>query len=43
VGTPPRPAAVVRAVPALAQYLAGRLLLRPGSGESAVLVVQRPG
>ena len=41
VGRPPRPAAVVRAAPALAQYLAGGLFLRPGSGESAVLVVQR--
>lgn len=37
----PHPAAVVRAVPALAQYLAGRLFLPPGSGESAVFVVQR--
>jgi SAM-dependent methyltransferase len=41
VGRPPRPAAVVRAVPALAQYLAGRLFLPPGSGESAMFVVQK--
>ena len=41
VGRPPRPLAAVRAAPALAQYLAGRLILAPGSGESAVLLVQR--
>jgi SAM-dependent methyltransferase len=41
VGRPPDPAAVVRAAPALVQYLSGRLFLRPGSGESAVLVVRR--
>jgi SAM-dependent methyltransferase len=40
-GRVPLPADVVRAAPALVQYLAGRLFLRPGSGESAVLVVQR--
>jgi SAM-dependent methyltransferase len=37
----PTPADAVRAAPALAQYLAGRLLLPPGAGESAVLVVRR--
>jgi SAM-dependent methyltransferase len=40
-GRVPIPADVVRATPALAQYFAGRLFLPPGSGESAVLVVQR--
>jgi SAM-dependent methyltransferase len=40
-GLHPSPADAVRAAPALAQYLAGRLLLAPGAGESAVLVVQR--
>jgi SAM-dependent methyltransferase len=43
VGRPPRPVAVGRAAPALAQYLAGRLFLQPGSGESAVFVVRRGG
>ncbi|MDQ4116634.1 MAG: hypothetical protein M3235_06675, partial [Actinomycetota bacterium] len=32
-----------RAVPAAAQRSAGRLTLAPGAGESAVLVVRRPG
>jgi hypothetical protein len=35
------PSDAVRAAPALAQYLAGRLLLPPGAGESGVLVVRR--
>jgi SAM-dependent methyltransferase len=35
--------AVVHSGPALAQFLAGRLFLRPGSGESGVFVVERPG
>lgn len=38
-----RPADAVRAAPAFAQYLAGRLVLPPGSGESAVFVVRRRG
>jgi SAM-dependent methyltransferase len=33
--------AAVHAGPSLAQFLAGRLLLAPGSGESSVFVVQR--
>jgi SAM-dependent methyltransferase len=36
-----RPVDALRAAPALGQYLAGRLLLPPGSGESAVFVVRR--
>jgi SAM-dependent methyltransferase len=36
------PGDAVRAAPAFAQYLAGRLVLPPGAGESAVLVVTRP-
>ena len=32
-----------RAAPAFAQYLAGRLVLPPGAGESAVFVVERCG
>jgi len=31
----------LHAVPSLAQFLAGRLFLRPGSGESSVFVVER--
>ena len=38
-----RPGDAVRAAPAFAQYLAGRLVLPPGSGESAVFVVERSG
>jgi hypothetical protein len=37
------PATSVRAAPAFAQYLAGRLVLPPGAGESAVFVVERCG
>ena len=37
------PSDVVRAAPAFAQYLAGRLVLPPGSGESSVFVVERTG
>jgi SAM-dependent methyltransferase len=37
------PRDVVRAAPSLAQYLAGRLILAPGSGESSVFVVERTG
>ena len=37
------PRDVVRAAPAFAQYLAGRLVLPPGAGESAVFVVERCG
>ncbi len=37
------PRDVVRAAPAFAQYLAGRLVLPPGSGESAMFVVERCG
>lgn len=33
--------AAVHAGPALAQFLSGRLLLRPGSGESSIFVLQR--
>jgi SAM-dependent methyltransferase len=40
-GRHPSPSDAVRVAPALAQYLAGRLLLPPGAGESAVLVVRR--
>jgi SAM-dependent methyltransferase len=40
-GTGPRLADLLRAAPAFGQYLAGRLLLRPGSGESAIFVVRR--
>ena len=32
--------AALHAVPSLTQFLAGRLFLRPGSGESAVFVLQ---
>jgi SAM-dependent methyltransferase len=39
----PWPGDAVRAAPAFAQYLAGRLVLPPGAGESAVLVVERSG
>jgi SAM-dependent methyltransferase len=41
-GRRPTPLDAVRAAPALFQYLAGRLLLPPGSGESAVFVARRP-
>jgi SAM-dependent methyltransferase len=37
------PRDVVRAAPSLAQYLAGRLILAPGSGESSVFVLRRTG
>lgn len=37
------PRDAVRAAPALAQYLAGRLVLAPGAGESAVFVARRRG
>jgi hypothetical protein len=30
------------AVPAFVQFLAGRMLLRPGTGESSVFVLRRP-
>jgi SAM-dependent methyltransferase len=40
-GRPPHPADAVRAVPAFVQFLSGRLWVPPGSGESAVFVVQR--
>ena len=33
----------VHAVPSLVQFLAGRLFLRPGSGESSVFVIESPG
>jgi SAM-dependent methyltransferase len=33
--------ALVHAVPSLTQFLAGRLFLRPGSGESSVFVIER--
>ena len=39
----PSPRDVVRAAPSLAQYVAGRLVLPPGSGESSVFVVERAG
>lgn len=45
-GRMPRPIdAAVHALPSLMQFLAGRLFLRPGSGESSVFVVEarRPG
>lgn len=35
--------AAVYAVPSLAQFLAGRLFLPPGSGESSVFVIENPG
>jgi len=34
--------AALHAVPSLAQFLSGRLVLRPGSGESSVFVLRRP-
>jgi SAM-dependent methyltransferase len=37
------PLDVVRAAPSFAQYVAGRLVLPPGSGESSVFVVERSG
>jgi len=37
------PRDVARAAPAFAQYVAGRLVLPPGSGESSVFVVERSG
>ena len=40
-GPHPSPSDAVRAAPALAQYVTGRLLLPPGAGESGVLVVRR--
>ncbi len=40
-GRRPTPLDAVRAAPALVQYLAGRLVLPPGSGESAVFVARR--
>ncbi|HEY2206626.1 MAG TPA: methyltransferase domain-containing protein [Pseudonocardia sp.] len=40
-GLPKLVDAGLHAVPSLAQFLAGRLALRPGSGESAVFVVER--
>jgi SAM-dependent methyltransferase len=42
-GRLPSPRDVVRAAPAFAQYVAGRLVLPPGSGESSVFVVERCG
>jgi SAM-dependent methyltransferase len=39
----PWPGDAVRAAPAFVQYLAGRLVLPPGAGESAVLVAERSG
>ena len=42
-GARPGPRDLVRAAPSLAQYLAGRLVLAPGAGESALFVVQRSG
>jgi SAM-dependent methyltransferase len=39
----PTPVDALRAGPALAQYLAGRLVLAPGSGEAAVLIARRSG
>lgn len=33
----------LHAIPSLTQYLAGRLFLRPGSGESSVFVLESPG
>jgi len=42
-GRSPWPGDAVRAAPAFAQYLAGRLVLPPGAGESAVFVVERCG
>ncbi len=40
-GRVPWPGDAVRAAPAFAQYVAGRLVLAPGTGESAVFVVER--
>jgi len=37
------PRDVLRAAPAFAQYVAGRLVLPAGSGESSVFVVERSG
>jgi len=34
--------AAVHAVPSLTQFLAGRLFLRPGAGESSVFVIESP-
>jgi SAM-dependent methyltransferase len=34
--------AALHAVPAFAQFLAGRLVLRPGTGESSVFLLRRP-
>jgi hypothetical protein len=39
----PTPLDVARAGPAFVQYVAGRLVLPPGSGESSVFVVERSG
>ena len=39
----PWPGDAVRAAPAFAQYVAGRLVLPPGAGESSVFVVERSG
>jgi SAM-dependent methyltransferase len=40
-GNLPRPLdALLRALPSLVQFLAGRLFLRPGSGESSVFVIE---
>lgn len=35
--------AAVHAVPAFAQFVAGRMMLRPGSGESSLFVLRAPG
>lgn len=35
--------AAVHAIPSSTQFLAGRLFLRPGSGESSVFVIETPG
>jgi SAM-dependent methyltransferase len=40
-GLPKLVDAALHAVPSLTQFLAGRLFLRPGSGESAVFVLER--
>jgi SAM-dependent methyltransferase len=42
-GRRPSPADALRAAPALAQFLSGRLWVPPGAGESAVFVVRRRG
>ena len=42
-GRLPGPWDLVRAAPAFAQYVAGRLVLPAGSGESSVFVVERSG